>query len=315
MNVPRAASRTMNDKPFGRVSPEESSFAAMLDRQAPGSVHFALAGTGEPIILAHRHAPAHEFINPGTPHLGVMVVPHYRLSQALFNLGTGWRDHFCPEPQPVHVLPPDTGYQWTVNGSSMTVTLAIPMAKVRDALDELDAPDGMRGVWSVMDRGFVEPMVYEMVMRLWTHVRAEGQCPTLLAQSHMTCVLHALATRGRGRLPAAMRAVGLSKTQLATAIDVIEARMDDDLSLDELAAACRLSRFHFSRLFRRSTGYAPYQYLVHRRIERARALLSSTKDGVAAIGAAVGFTDAGHFSRTFSRHTGLSPSRYRASRR
>lgn len=291
-----------------------SNFTTMLDREAPGNVHYQLSPTGNSSVLAHRHAPAHEFTNPGTSHLAVMVVPHYQLTQALFDLGSGWRDHFCPEPQPVHVLPPDTAYRWTVNGRSTVVILALPMIEVRTTLEELDVCDPMEKLSLVMDRGFVEPLVYEIVMRLWAHTKADAQCPALLLQSQTTCVLHALVARGSSRRVSS-RSCGLGKAQLATAIELIEARLDEDLSLDELAASCSMSRFHFSRMFRQSTGYAPYQYVLRRRIEKARALLISTKDGIAEIGLAVGFVDAGHFSRTFARHIGLSPQRFRAAAR
>jgi AraC-like DNA-binding protein len=292
-----------------------SDFAAMLDRQAPGNAHYSLGDASEPIVVANRHAPAHEFINPGTPHLCVMVVPHYRLTQALFDLGTGLRDHFCPEPQPVHVLPPDSAYRWTVNGSSMTVMLALPMAEVRSVLAELEYPDPMNALWSVMDRGFVEPMAYEIVLRLWALAKANKRCPALLLQSHMTCLLHALVVRGNTQPRRVSQTAGLNSAQLSSVIEMLEARMEEDLTLEELAAACGMTRFHFSRLFRQSTGYAPYRYLVIRRIEKARGLLLATDEAVSQIGVAVGFVDPGHFSRTFTRHVGVSPQRFRASAR
>lgn len=289
----------------------ETDFADMLDRQAPGCVHHRLGARERSIVLAHRNAPAHEFSNPGTPHLGVMVVPHYQLTQARFDLGTGWREHFCPEPQPVHVLPPNTAYRWAVNGPSTIVMLALPMSDVQSVCSELDASDPMDKLWAVMDRGFVDPLVYELIMRLWAFTKSDRVCPPLLLQSHMTCMLHALLTRG-GTTSAAMgHSAGLSKSKLKAVLEVMEARLDDDVGLDELAAVCAMTRYHFGRQFRQSTGYAPYQYLLRRRIEKARALLVSTDDGIGDIGLAVGFGDAGHFSRTFTRHVGLSPQRYR----
>jgi len=107
----------------------------------------------------------------------------------------------------------------------------------------------------------------------------------------------------------------LSRAQLAAVIELIDARIDGELSLDELAGVCDMSRFHFTRLFRQSTGHAPYQYVLGRRIEKARVLLVSTEDAISDIGTAVGFGDASNFSRTFSRRVGISPLRYRAAAR
>jgi len=83
------------------------------------------------------------------------------------------------------------------------------------------------------------------------------------------------------------------------------------LSLTELADYSKISKFHFIRLFSEATGRTPYQYIQHRRIERERLLLMTTKMSVAEVGATVGLFDAPNFSRTFSKHTGLSPTQFR----
>jgi AraC family transcriptional regulator len=243
----------------------------------------------------------------------VMAVPHFHVTEALFNLGNGWRDHFCCEPQPLHVLPPDTPYAWRVNGKSLTVMLAFPMADVNAILKELDAPDPMASLWAVMDRGFVDPMVYEIIMRLWMRTRAGEPCSALLLQSYQVAILSALAGRGSARSTVSNVRTGLQSKKLSAVLDFIESRLGDDIGLSELAAVCEVSRFHFVRLFRQSTGYTPYRYLLLRRLEKARALLIASEMPVAQVGLEAGFGDAGHFSRTFARHIGMSPQRYRAS--
>ncbi|MDN8616274.1 AraC family transcriptional regulator [Variovorax ginsengisoli] len=265
------------------------------------------------VIVANRYAPAHEFLNPGTPDLMVMAVPQFRVTEALFNLGTGWRDHFCSEPQPLHVLPPDTPYAWRVNGKSLTVMFAFPMTDVYAILKELDAPDPMSSLWAVMDRGFIDPMVYEIIMRLWMRTKAQEPCSTLLLQSYQVAILSALTGRGGARSADSKVRTGLSTNKLNAVLDLIEARLGDDLGLPELAGLCEMSRFHFVRLFRQSTGYTPYHYLLLRRLEKARVLLISSTMPVAEVALEAGFGDAGHFSRTFARHMGTSPQRFRAS--
>lgn len=270
---------------------------------------------GPRVIVANRHAPAHEFLNPGTPDLMVMAVPHFQVTEALFHLGNGWRNHFCAEPGPLHVLPPDTRYAWRVNGKSLTVMLAFPMADVNALLKELDAPDPMAGLWAVMDRGFVDPMVYEIVMRLWMRTKAGEPCSALLLQSYQVAILSALTGRGRTCPAVANARTGLSSLKLKAVLDFIESRLGEDLGLPELAAVCGMSRFHFVRLFRQSTGHTPYRYLLLRRLEKARAMLIDSERPVAEVALDAGFGDAGHFSRTFARHVGMSPQRYRASAR
>ncbi len=81
--------------------------------------------------------------------------------------------------------------------------------------------------------------------------------------------------------------------------------------LKELAAAAGLSVPHFSSLFRRQTGYAPIDYLIRLRIQRACVLLDTTDKSVAAIAAEVGYEDAYYFTRCFHRIVGSSPRSYR----
>ena len=81
--------------------------------------------------------------------------------------------------------------------------------------------------------------------------------------------------------------------------------------LGELAAAAGLSVPHFSALFRRLTGYAPIDYLIRQRIQRACRLLDTTTTPVAVIAAEVGYEDPYYFTRCFRRVVGCSPRAYR----
>ncbi len=84
------------------------------------------------------------------------------------------------------------------------------------------------------------------------------------------------------------------------------------IGLDELAAQVGLSRYHFARVFKASTGETPHQYVLRLRIEEARRLLVETKQGVMEIAQAVGFRSPSHFAALFKRSTGMSPAGYRA---
>lgn len=86
-------------------------------------------------------------------------------------------------------------------------------------------------------------------------------------------------------------------------------RFNEPVSLDDLAAAAGLSRFHLLRTFARQTGLPPHAYQLHVRIERASLLLQAgAPPSVAA--AAVGFADQSHFTRHFKRVAGVTPGRY-----
>jgi transcriptional regulator GlxA family with amidase domain len=98
---------------------------------------------------------------------------------------------------------------------------------------------------------------------------------------------------------------------LLRARDLIDGRYVEPLDLTALAEAAHVSPRHFSRSFKRTFGETPYQYLLTRRIERARHLLRTTDMQVAEVCLAVGFTSVGSFTDTFRRHLGVTPTTYR----
>ena len=94
--------------------------------------------------------------------------------------------------------------------------------------------------------------------------------------------------------------------------DLADLRYADPLPVDDLAAAARLSRAHFSREFRRAFGESPHAYLMTRRLERAATLLRGTDYTVADICMQVGLSSVGSFTSSFSRAFGVTPTEYRA---
>lgn len=98
---------------------------------------------------------------------------------------------------------------------------------------------------------------------------------------------------------------GLPRATETLIRDYIEANLSRNVSLAELAQLAGLSRFHFARSFKRSTGLPPHQYLIRRRIERAKELLALGMLPVSEIAASVGFSGAVPLARTFRRLTGM----------
>jgi len=103
---------------------------------------------------------------------------------------------------------------------------------------------------------------------------------------------------------------GLSRRVLALACHYMEDNLGENFTLDELARAAGVSRFHFSRLFRVSTGASPMGYLLYLRVDRAKNMLLRGDRKICEIAMALGFFDQSHFSRTFRRMTGVSPREY-----
>ncbi len=99
----------------------------------------------------------------------------------------------------------------------------------------------------------------------------------------------------------------LSDRQLKQVTDYINAHLADDLRLAELARTVALSSFHFARLFKASTGYAPHQYHIRCRVKRSKELLLEKELSIAHIAQAVGFSSQSHLNYHFKRVVGLTP--------
>jgi AraC-like DNA-binding protein len=102
-----------------------------------------------------------------------------------------------------------------------------------------------------------------------------------------------------------------SDDSLSHVCALIEANYDRPLILDDIAASVHYSRFHFIRLFRTAYARTPHQYLMQRRIEKAKELLAATDLSVTEICLAVGFESLGSFSTLFRRYVGRAPQQYR----
>jgi AraC-like DNA-binding protein len=94
-------------------------------------------------------------------------------------------------------------------------------------------------------------------------------------------------------------------------LDFLSAHLSDDPTIAELARECGLSSGYFSRAFRQTTGVTPHQWLIGKRVERARQLLLGNGLGLADIALVCGFVDQSHFTRVFTKFEGESPGRWR----
>jgi AraC family transcriptional regulator len=128
----------------------------------------------------------------------------------------------------------------------------------------------------------------------------------LLAAERMVEALEGRAAATLGA-EAERPASWMTPKRLRVIDELIEARLEEKLSVADLAAALDLSAGFFSRAFRRATGRSPYDYIIDRRIARARLMLRDPRLGLAAIALAAGFASHAHMTATFTRRLGVTP--------
>jgi AraC family transcriptional regulator len=154
------------------------------------------------------------------------------------------------------------------------------------------------------------------VLRKEATEAVRGDRGALLAIDAITEAMIALAIRGTPEKRVGDGSLAVPRdARIARAARYIEASYAEPLTIDDIARAARMSRFHFSRRFRDATGRSPYRYLLDVRLERAAELLRRGSCGVVEAALSVGFSDPCRFSNAFRARFGAAPGRWSAATR
>ena len=160
---------------------------------------------------------------------------------------------------------------------------------------------------------FAEPEIHTLGLALLRAVEDRGARGVLYAESLAVALVSALLSLQRPWRDRARRAARgeISVVEIRRVCDFIEGSLDAELHLEDLATLVGLGPDRFARVFRSTVGESPYQFVLGRRIERARQLLRATTRPLAEIALSLGFADQAHFATTFRRRTGHTPSAFR----
>jgi AraC family transcriptional regulator len=192
-----------------------------------------------------------------------------------------------------------------------TIEILLRRAFMAQIADDLEVPCVTylgRSLFQVAD----DPVLRRLALRICPYFDAPRTLDPLQADHFMWSLgIYLCAHYGDLTLKRPL-AGGLSTWQERLAKDVIETYLVDGIGLADLAALCGLRASQFSHAFKRSTGVAPYQWLLRRRIARARDQLSNSDAPLADIALASGFADQSHMTRSFVRHYGVTPGAWRA---
>lgn len=99
----------------------------------------------------------------------------------------------------------------------------------------------------------------------------------------------------------------LSQSRLNLVLEYINEHLAEAISLADLASTIQIDIYWFTKMFQRSTGLAPHQYVIERRVEKAKTLILSSDLSIAEIAHQVGFADQAHLTRHFKRLIGTMP--------
>lgn len=182
------------------------------------------------------------------------------------------------------------------------------------SLDELAFDQGMPAIkgLNLSTWGCPDKVLFGIATALLDQVeRADERSALFIDHVALAFHAHVINTYGNVVVPVRLNAGKLSPWQLRRVLDFMVVHLNDDPTIAELAQECGLSSGYFARAFRLTTGVTPHQWLVRKRIERARGLLLRSTLGLADIAVMCGFVDQSHFTRVFAKFESNSPGRWR----
>jgi AraC family transcriptional regulator len=162
--------------------------------------------------------------------------------------------------------------------------------------------------------GIQDKALRRLIGLLALEAKSGGESGSLYQQSLEQAFVARFLFAGRSEGTSRTIVSPLPGNSLRRLLDRIESEYERNLTLDELADEVGYSRSHFQKMFRQATGKSVFAYLRDIRLEKARAALLETDEGIAEIANAVGFSSHAHLTKLFVGKFGIAPSRYRRDR-
>ncbi|PVX82848.1 helix-turn-helix domain-containing protein [Paraburkholderia unamae] len=298
---------------LGQPSPDDTLARRFLLREAP-TVRAGVLTQGPPIAFSR--------LTNARPQPGRSLTPH-------------------PEEAFVFQMPlvssPDPGIRYssgTLDGStscrpgccylldlrsSPTRRLDMPFDTMRlyiaqSTIEAFTDQKGRRRIGGLVQRslGASDPVLFRLSHTMQTVLQQPDQTSSLFVDYLALAFCEHVVTRyGRADTLNRPRRAALAPWQMRRIEDFFEAHLHGNPTILDLARQCDLSTSHFTEAFKQTTGSTPHQWLLKRRIERAKSQLRESDASLASIASDCGFFDQSHFSRVFSRFEGCGPKDWR----
>jgi AraC family transcriptional regulator len=161
-----------------------------------------------------------------------------------------------------------------------------------------------------------DPLIYQICLALNSELASGGLCSRLYVDSLITTLTVRLLRQYSAQEPLIREYTdGLSRRKLQQVSEYIDEHLMENISLKELAAVVEMSPHYFTSLFKQSTGLSAYQYVIYRRMERAKQLLCRQSLSIVEVAQEVGFQSQSHFSSVFRKFVGTTPRIYREAKK
>jgi len=264
--------------------------------------------------VRYRAAPASELNPPAMTHHRLILFA--RPPEELDLLYEGVKRRVPPPAGSIAVVPAGSPAQYRWSGCMDTLNIYLEPGLVGRVAAEAFDFDPARLAVPPLD-GLDLPQLRAAMLAVDAELTADGAGGPLAAESMANVLaVHLIRYVLAPCQPERGRDGTLPQGRLRAVVEYIEEHLDASPTLEQMAAVVCLSSYHFARQFKAATGLPPHQYVIARRVERAKQLMEGGGDlSMAEVAACAGFSDQSHFSHHFKRLVGATPRQFRMSAR
>jgi AraC family transcriptional regulator len=313
MSKPMLRDPSQEDPPA--ASKARQGHSAIADRR-PADVEMARVLRTAPLrmaldpsggAIAHwKHGALHDVLEPMAHH----IVITFPAGSQRFERRTGKSVAIgTMRPGVVTIIPAGSTSRWDIPQPINTIHLYLPHTTLERVAGEADkaAPGDL------LERSAHPDPTTSRLLISAADVLDGSEALDVLFRQQLAELLATRLLAAHTGAPATLQPVvgGLSPTVLRRAIERLRSDSDADVSLAALASDAGLSRFHFCRAFKESTGLSPHAWLRQHRLEQAMTMLRDTDASVVSVAAALGYGSQTAFAAAFRRLTGEPPSHWR----
>jgi len=257
--------------------------------------------------IAHwKHDPLHDVVEPMTHHVIMAyngtVQQMERRSGRTAAIGTF-------RPGVLIIIPEGSSSRWDIPKPVDVIQLYLPHTTLKRVADEADTATST----DLLERtAHPDPVTSRLLLSAADVIEGNEALDALFRQQ-LTDLLATRLLAAHTGSPTTIRPVrgGLAPKILLRAIERLRSNSDADVSLAALASEAGLSRFHFCRAFKESTGLSPHAWLRQHRLEQAMNMLRHTDASIVSVAAELGYASQTAFAAAFRKLAGETPSDWR----